>query len=174
MKDELAVRPAVGADLDRIMEIYRVAQDRMIAAGNPSQWGHFYPSEEIVRTDIDNGNCHIVIEENGSRDEIRGVFAFCRGTEPTYLKIDGGAWLNDRPYAAIHRIAGDDRVHGIFDTILAFCRDRSGNLRIDTHHDNRIMQKLIERNGFVRCGIIHVEDGTPRIAYQWTKGEEER
>ena len=25
---------------------------------------------------------------------------------------------------------------------------------------------LLEKNGFTRCGIIHVADGTPRIAYQ--------
>ena len=25
---------------------------------------------------------------------------------------------------------------------------------------------LLEENGFTKCGIIHVEDGTPRIAYQ--------
>ena len=25
---------------------------------------------------------------------------------------------------------------------------------------------LLESEGFTRCGIIHVEDGTPRIAYQ--------
>lgn len=27
-------------------------------------------------------------------------------------------------------------------------------------------QHLLESEGFTRCGIIHVEDGTPRIAYQ--------
>ena len=31
---------------------------------------------------------------------------------------------------------------------------------------NKIMQHLLEENGFTKCGIIHVEDGTPRIAYQ--------
>ena len=40
------------------------------------------------------------------------------------------------------------------------------SLRADTHADNKIMQHLLEENGFTRCGIIHVEDGTPRIAYQ--------
>ena len=39
-------------------------------------------------------------------------------------------------------------------------------LRADTHADNKIMQHLLEKNGFTKCGIIHVEDGTPRIAYQ--------
>ena len=39
-------------------------------------------------------------------------------------------------------------------------------VRADTHADNKIMQHLLEENGFTKCGIIHVEDGTPRIAYQ--------
>ena len=28
------------------------------------------------------------------------------------------------------------------------------------------MQHLIERSGFTRCGIVYMEDGSPRIAYQ--------
>ena len=31
--------------------------------------------------------------------------------------------------------------------------------------DKRALAAL-EENGFTKCGIIHVEDGTPRIAYQ--------
>ena len=31
------------------------------------------------------------------------------------------------------------------------------------------MQHLLESNGFVRCGIIHIADGSPRIAYQKVK-----
>ncbi len=40
------------------------------------------------------------------------------------------------------------------------------NFRIDTHNDNKIMQHVIEKNGFIRCGIIYVKDGSPRIAYE--------
>ena len=28
------------------------------------------------------------------------------------------------------------------------------------------MQHILEKQGFVRCGIIYVANGTPRIAYQ--------
>ena len=28
------------------------------------------------------------------------------------------------------------------------------------------MRHLLEKNGFKECGIIYVEDGTPRIAFQ--------
>ena len=171
---EKYVRGASVSDLERIMGIYRIAQDRMIASGNPLQWGHFYPSEAVIREDIENGNCRVISVRDGSEEAIHGVFAFCEGTEPTYARIDGGEWLNDGPYAAIHRIAGDGEVKGIFDTALRYCRSRSDNLRIDTHQDNRIMQKLIERNGFVRCGTIYVEDGSPRIAYQWIREKERK
>ena len=62
--------------------------------------------------------------------------------------------------------AGDGEVHGIFEEIVSFCEKNIAHLRIDTHEDNKIMQHLIEKNGFVKCGIIHVADGSPRIAYE--------
>lgn len=37
---------------------------------------------------------------------------------------------------------------------------------IDTHKDNKITRHLIEKNGFAKCGIIYVADGSPRIAYE--------
>ena len=50
--------------------------------------------------------------------------------------------------------------------VTAGCLEHCESLRADTHADNKIMQYLLEKNGFARCGIIHVEDGTPRVAYQ--------
>ena len=35
--------------------------------------------------------------------------------------------------------------------------------------DNKIMQKVLLKNGFQETGIIYVEDGTPRIAYEKVK-----
>jgi len=32
------------------------------------------------------------------------------------------------------------------------------------------MQRLLEKNGFVYCGIIFLADGSPRLAYQRIKG----
>ncbi len=39
-------------------------------------------------------------------------------------------------------------------------------LKLDTHNDNKPMQNLLKKLGFVPCGIITVEDGTERIAFQ--------
>lgn len=47
-------------------------------------------------------------------------------------------------------------------------RGRGLPLRADTHADNKVMQHLLEKNGFVRCGNITLADGTSRIAYHCT------
>lgn len=39
-------------------------------------------------------------------------------------------------------------------------------VRIDTHRDNHAMQRLLLRNGYVRCGIIYLESGSERIALE--------
>ena len=49
---------------------------------------------------------------------------------------------------------------------VSFCAGICPHLRIDTHEDNRIMQRAVEKLGFHRCGIIYVSDGSPRIAYE--------
>ena len=49
---------------------------------------------------------------------------------------------------------------------VAWCAERQPHLRVDTHADNAPMLHLLPALGFVRCGIIHVADGTPRIAFE--------
>ena len=87
------------------------------------------------------------------------------GEDPTYEVIQG-AWLNDRPYCAVHRVASRGEVPGVATQILTWCLEFCGNVRIDTHDDNLPMQRVLEKNGFVHCGRIWIEDGSPRIAYQ--------
>ncbi|MCR4678631.1 MAG: N-acetyltransferase [Lachnospiraceae bacterium] len=159
----LSVRKALPADFGVIMPIYRIAQDFMISTGNPNQWGHFNPREEQIREDIENGICHVICEDG----VIHGVFALCPGEDPTYGYIEDGAWLNDEPYVTIHRLAGDGTVKGIFKCAFNYCRQFVSSVRADTHHDNRVMQSAMEKNGFKRCGIIYLKNGSPRIAYQW-------
>ena len=40
------------------------------------------------------------------------------------------------------------------------------SIKIDTHKDNISMQKLLEKNDFKYCGIIYLEDGSQRIAFE--------
>jgi len=162
----LTIRKAKPEELDKIMEIYRIAQDFMISTGNPNQWRHSHPVRELIENDIKNGICHLVVD----KDEIHGVFALCEGKDPTYDVIEG-AWLNDDPYITIHRIAGDRKVHGVFECAFDYCRSLISSVRIDTHKDNLVMQSVVKKHGFKECGIIYLLNGEPRIAYQWTESD---
>ena len=93
-------------------------------------------------------------------------FYFHIGDDSTYQVIDNGHWLSDESYGTIHRIAGDGTIHGVLEIAVNYCKDQIPHLRIDTHHDNKIMQHVIEKNGFKKCGIIYVKDGSERIAYE--------
>ena len=155
--EQKRIRPAEQADLDRILDIYAAAREFMAENGNPTQWKDGYPWLDMLEEDIRLGRLYVV-EENG----ICGVFMFVIGDDPTYGHIEG-SWRSNRPYGVIHRIAGQGG--GIFEAVLNFCAEKIRHLRIDTHADNKPMQHLVEKAGFSRRGIIYVEDGTPRIAY---------
>ena len=156
------IRKARPEELDRIMEIYKTAQDFMIATGNPTQWARNYPTRELISDDI-AGERFYVDEEDG---KIHGCFMFRVFEDPTYGRIDDGEWLSDEPYGVIHRVASDGETHGLMVRIVPFCEGIIKHLRIDTHADNRVMQRQILKNGFTRRGIVYMEDGSPRIAYE--------
>lgn len=148
------------SDLDEILEVFELAKKIMRTNGNHSQWIDGYPSKELLDRDIKSDSLYVVEE-----DQIEAVFALIDGIDPTYIEIEG-AWLDDKPYATLHRIASRGQKKGVFSKILEFSATINSNLKIDTHKDNVIMQYAVEKAGFKYCGIIYVEDGSPRLAYQ--------
>ena len=106
--------------------------------------------------------------ENG---RIEVVFFYRKGEDPTYKVIEDGAWLDDEPYAVLHRIASRGDVKGSGSACIQWCLAQWPNLRVDTHEDNHVMQHVLEKNGFVKCGRIYIEDGSSRIAYQQVRKE---
>ena len=156
------IRLAVPDDFSSIMAIYASARSFMQETGNPNQWGNYFPPEDLIHDRIRDQELY-VFEENRT---LHGVFAFILGEDPTYRCIENGAWLSDLPYGTIHQVASDGTVHGFVSQIIAFCSETISHLRIDTHEDNKIMQHLVEKNGFQKCGIIYVHGHSPRIAYE--------
>ena len=152
------IRPATPADLEEILLIYAHARRFMAENGNPTQWGQHHPAREILENDICLNRLYVV-EDNG---RLCGVFMFQVGDVPTYAHIEG-SWRSSARYGVIHRIAGVGG--GVFAAALDYCSGISGHLRIDTYADNKPMQHVVEKAGFSKRGIIYVEDGTPRIAY---------
>ena len=159
--NEFTFRRTLLSDLDAVMAVYEVARKSMRETGNLHQWINGYPSRRLIVADIEASNSYVV-EYSG---QIAGVFTFIVGEDPTYAKIEG-KWLNDAPYGTIHRIASAGIVRGVADTCLDFCKRQGVSIRIDTHADNIPMLNWINKSGFTYCGIIYVEDGSPRKAFQ--------
>ena len=160
------IRNARPSDWDDIMEIYAIARGFMKIAGTPTQWGDIFPPEDMVRNDIALQQNYVV--ELAGR--VQAVFAMIPGVDPTYPVIEG-AWLNDEPYAAVHRVASRGEVKGLTGRILDWALAQSPNIRIDTHDDNIPMQRALASAGFTPCGRVWMEDGSPRIAYQKIRSE---
>ncbi|MDL2225747.1 N-acetyltransferase [Eubacteriales bacterium OttesenSCG-928-M02] len=158
------IRHATRDDFPAIKNVYNIAKKQMRQAGNTVQWQGDYPSYDMMAADMAAGALY-VLEQDG---RIHGAFVFLMGEDPTYAYIENGAWPNDAPYGTIHRIASDGTIKGVFQSCLSHCKTLSDHIRIDTHESNKAMQYLIEKSGFVKCGIIYVADGTPRIAYQYS------
>ena len=158
----MIIRKTEMPQLERVMDIYRAAREFMKEQGNPDQWRHNKPSRDDIVTDIENGDSYVVLDEG----EIVAVFFFRRGTDPTYHTIYDGEWISDAPYAVIHRLAVEKKGSGVAAFIFDTCFSWHPNLRIDTHRDNKPMQRALEKSGFSYCGIIHLATGEPRLAYQ--------
>ena len=157
------IRHSCATDIPAIMDVLEAAKVIMRSSGNVNQWINGYPSEAVVRKDLENGNGYVV-EDDG---RVVGYFAVIASPEPTYAEIFDGAWLEDElPYHVIHRIGSYPEVHGIFKSIMDWCVSKDRNLRIDTHRDNFIMQHNILKYGYKYCGIIFLESGDERLAYQ--------
>lgn len=162
----MLIRKTTPADLTAIAEIYENAKCFMRENGNPTQWqGEDGPNIDSATEDMQRGVGYVA-EEHG---EIVAVFMFSFGNDPTYEKIYEGEWLSDKPYAVIHRIAVKEQGRGLIGYCIDECFKICPNLRIDTHKNNIPMQRALTKRGFKYCGIIYLDNGEERLAYQKTK-----
>ena len=74
----MEIRPTEIKDLPLVMEIYDYARAFMRATGNTTQWIDGYPSEALIRREIEESHSFACIDEQG---EILGTFCFILGTD---------------------------------------------------------------------------------------------
>lgn len=175
---ETTIRHSTPDDIGLILQMYDHSRGVMRADGNTAQW-EGYPMREDVEEDIRRGVSYVIEEckgVQGSTKECKtdasggaiGTFALVPGVEPTYDYIDHGRWIDEHtPYSTLHRLAAMPDTQGIADIAFAFAKSKCNHLRVDTHHDNRPMRHILEKQGFVYCGVIYMPDGAPRDAYEW-------
>ena len=123
----------------------------------------------LTITIIISYNNNYIVELNGV---VSATFVASFDGEPTYSEIKGKGWLNENPYAVVHRIAVADacRRKGIAKEILHYteelCAERGvRDIRIDTHRDNLAMRSLLKKMGYTHCGCITLTSGAFREAY---------
>ena len=160
-KMKRTIRKSVVADIGCIMDLLEMGRQKMRANGNMEQWTNGNPKQALVEEDIRKGNSY-VMEEDGV---VIATFAFIEGPDVTYNSIYEGEWMaGEMPYHVVHRMASRHGVHGVFKDVLDFCFERCGNIRIDTHRNNRAMLAMLKKLGYSRCGRITLQSGAKREA----------
>ena len=155
-------------DVPRCMAFIREAKAHQQEQGF-TQWDEDYPTPALLESDVALERGY-VIEADGVSV---GYVCIDFGGEPAYDAIDG-AWLTQQPYAVMHRLAMGDAERGNGVSAAVFERTKELSLsrgvraiRADTHPENRKMQHIFLREGFVLCGEIIYEQGGLRLAYEW-------
>ena len=97
----MIVREAEIEDLERAMQVLDAGRQHMRGEGNAAQWINGYPSPELIRRDIEQGQFFVWIDEAEEQTDrqqaIHGAFSFIIGEDPTYAHIENGSWLNEKP-----------------------------------------------------------------------------
>lgn len=133
------------------------------------QWTEDYPNRETLRQDIEEGKGFVL--------KVDGVIAayMCVdfNGEPAYAAIEG-RWETEEPYAVVHRMAfaaafrGRGLAADTFALIERLCLSRGvRSLRADTDFPNLRMQHVLEKCGFIRCGVV-IFQGGGKLAYDKT------
>lgn len=172
---EFTIRKAGRDDVEAVLEIYAGARESIKKLGI-DQWQNGYPSRAVLEEDIIRSRSYLVMDGG----DVAATFALIDDGEPSYNEITGGHWLSgdeNRSYAAVHRVAValSKRGSGAAGAIVKYSAEFAiehgmTSVRIDTHEGNVVMRKMLEKNGFVFCGVIHLiggsDDGKPRAAYE--------
>jgi Sortase and related acyltransferases len=104
----MQIRKATKEDIPAMREIFNYGREVQLKTGNLNQWEAGYPADEVILEDIRQKAAHVCVDDKGN---IIGVLSVFTDPDPTYKNIEG-AWLNDKPYATIHRIATNGQVKG--------------------------------------------------------------
>lgn len=142
-------------DIPAYMEILNEGR-RFQRAQGFVQWLDGFPKQAAVEEDIRGGNGY-AIRVDGA---LAGYLCVSFDGDPAYPAIRG-AWRFDGKYAVVHRIVigPEFRGRGLTGEVFRLvgqlaCRRGVDILRIDTHEDNLRMRHVLEKNGFVCCGIV--------------------
>lgn len=165
------VRKAKEHDLPAIVNIIDAAR-KLLAERSIPQWQETTgPTKESLTLDLDKDRLFVLVVD----EKVAGVAVITDEWDPAYEAMTT-PWqeVDSTTYASIHRfaIAAAYRGQGLADWLMAqliqLC-ELAGfkDIRIDTHPQNVAMQKVIEKAGFQKRGLVYLDvPNGERYAYQ--------
>lgn len=161
-------RKAVKSDIKEIMGIISQAQIYFKEC-NIDQWQDNYPNSETIKEDMLNKHSYVLLKS----DKIVATVSASFQGEKTYDAIYNGQWISNYEYVVMHRLAVHEKYKGlglsnkIIKNIEKIALGKNiHSIKVDTHKDNISMKKVLIKNNFKYCGIIYLEDGSERIAFE--------
>ena len=145
---------AKAQDTDELLAFYQHVADHMEEKGLEHwHWGR-YPTEEMIREDIEKGELYYLREG----EMLAAAVVFMVGQEPQY---DTLSWTWGVRPGIFHRLAVHPSLQGagiggiVLDDVMQFLR-RAGCdcVRCDTSEKNRNALRLYQKMGFRPCGVI--------------------
>lgn len=157
-------------EIEKVLNIIQHGRFIQEQTSNKGQWPEDYPAYEHILADISKGESYVCVSDELEEEivpygSLLATLCIQERPDPTYNKIDG-QWLNEEVYTTIHRIASMQRVKGAARFAMEYVVDNYDNIRIDTHENNKAMLALINKFGFIYCGIVEVRDREFRLAFQ--------
>ncbi|WP_099204272.1 GNAT family N-acetyltransferase [Scatolibacter rhodanostii] len=171
MQEQIKVRKAYKFEENEVYEVILFAQEFLKEQGLPQWQNGSGPNLTKIRDDLSKGEGYVLTQA----DKIHGYTALVKGQDEHYNHISDGNWVGKSDnYISVHRVAIDPNVRGkgfaailMQEVINEAFEAGYQDIRIDTHPNNKIMQKVILRAGFTYRGKIEL--GIPngeRNAYQ--------
>ncbi len=162
------LRLATIEDVDVVLNIIHECQ-QLMNQRCIDQWQDGYPNREAILSDINAKRGYVLMRDS----QIAAYAALIVDGEEAYLHLKGGEWLTTKEnYLTIHRLAVSNKFRGnnIGEYIFLFAEKESvtrdiDSIRCDTHKDNSVMLRLLQRLGYKYCGEVSYR-GSKRVAFE--------
>ena len=160
---------AAESDLQDLCSLYRRTADSMKRSGlNQWEWGS-YPTEEMIRGDVERGEAYIARTDG----VLAAAMALTETMDPEYAEVP---WTGGVRPGYIYRLAIDPPLQGagiggdmMDDAIQILRRAGCDCVRCDTNRENRRAMRLYEKMGFRICGTVQWKDTEGETYYAFDK-----
>ena len=160
---------ATESDLQELYSLYRRTTESMKQDGlNQWIWG-IYPTEEMIREDVERGELYIARTDG----VLTAAIMLTETPDPGY---EGVSWTGGAHPGFFHRLAVDPPQRGtgigadvLDDAIQILRRAGCDCVRCDTNVKNERAVHLYTKMGFRKCGTVHWEETPDETYYTFDK-----